>query len=133
MNTDNHLFSIQVAIPALHISLGCYLKFFNMLEFESHLLDVKIAGELGLRNKTLNQKEYNDFIRSQKQIRELELRAQDIHETIELMTTAVHSYVLKDPENEANILKIFAPRFEHFNEKLLEKVYFERIAKRLSM
>ncbi|XP_066931554.1 uncharacterized protein [Clytia hemisphaerica] len=55
---DDAMFNVeldQVAIPSLHISLGSYLKFFKIMEFKCHLLGVKMAGELGLQNKTINR------------------------------------------------------------------------------
>ena len=50
-----------VALPALHISLGTYLKFLiywkmkNLLEDECHILDLKLIGELTIKNENLNQ------------------------------------------------------------------------------
>ncbi|XP_065675447.1 uncharacterized protein LOC136091667 [Hydra vulgaris] len=62
---DQSLFNIpldQVAVPALHISLGIFLKFFIMLEDECHLIHIKLAGELALSNKTIDKAEFDKFI-----------------------------------------------------------------------
>ncbi|XP_065682055.1 uncharacterized protein LOC124811292 [Hydra vulgaris] len=62
---DQSLFNIpldQIAVPALHISLGIYLKFFVMLEDECHLVDIKLAGELALRNKIIGKTEFEKYI-----------------------------------------------------------------------
>lgn len=112
----------QVAIPSLHISLGSYLKFFKIMEFKCHLLDVKMAGELGLQNKTINRAEFDAFVESQSRIKLLEQQLADCEETIEQMTLAYHSYLLKNPEKTEEINKIFEPRFKHYTERLKEKV-----------
>ena len=49
-------------MPALQISLTIYLKFFVMLEDECHLIDIKLAGELALRNKTIGKAEFDKYI-----------------------------------------------------------------------
>ncbi|XP_065658417.1 uncharacterized protein LOC136082931 [Hydra vulgaris] len=62
---DSPLFNIpltQVGIPSLHISLGIYLKFFNMLEDGCHLIDIKIAAKMCLKNKTVNNKSFDEYI-----------------------------------------------------------------------
>ena len=46
-------------MPALHASLDIYLKLFVMLEDECHLIDIKLAGEFALRNKTIGKAEFD--------------------------------------------------------------------------
>ncbi|XP_065641798.1 uncharacterized protein LOC124811793 isoform X2 [Hydra vulgaris] len=70
---DLPLFNIpltQVSIPSLHISLGIYLKFFNMLEDGCHLLDVKIAAKMCMTNQTVNNRNFDEYIALQLKIYE---------------------------------------------------------------
>ena len=122
LNHQPYLSFIQVAIPALHISLGSYLKFFKMMQFRCHLLDVKMAGELGMQNKTLNREEFDKFVASQSNIKLLEQQVADIAETIERMNCAYHKLLLENPEKEEEVTRVFDPRFKHFFQRLQEKV-----------
>ena len=113
---------MKVALPALHISLGTFLKFFNMLEFRCHLLDIKIAGELAIRNKSLNREEFDKFVKSKSEIRDLEFQAEDLHNKIELVHSAIYNRVTNEPEKEDEIRHIYEPRIKYLNNKLTEKV-----------
>lgn len=96
-----------------------------MLEFRCHLLDVKIAGELAIKNKTLNRAEFDAFVASQSRIRDLEQQMVENNKTIEMIRSAAHNLILQQPEKEKEISERFEPRIKHFTEELQKKVTFE--------
>lgn len=93
-----------------------------MLEFHCHLLDVKIAGEIGLKNQTIDQADFDKFVAAQTKVREFELQAEDLHHKIELVRSAIDYHLLNEPEKEEDIKAVYEPRIELLNEKLAEKV-----------
>ena len=93
-----------------------------MLEFRCHLLDIKIAGELAIKNESLNREEFDKFIKSKSEIRDLEFQAEDLHNKIELVRSAIYSNITKEPEKGEEIRNIYEPRIQFLNDKLAEKV-----------
>ena len=85
-------------MPALHISLGIYLKFFIMLEDKCHLIDIKLAGELALRNKNIGKAESDKFISMHVQSSLLNSVITDCLEKIALLQATFGIKVLRDPE-----------------------------------
>nr|XP_047133997.1 uncharacterized protein LOC124812047 isoform X3 [Hydra vulgaris] len=117
---DLPLFNIpltQVSIPSLHISLGIYLKFFNMLEDGCHLLDVKIAAKMCMTNQTVNNRNFDEYIALQLKIYEGEKVINEYCEKITLIHEAMAIHVLRSPENKEIICEIFQPRVAHYMEK----------------
>nr|XP_047123398.1 uncharacterized protein LOC124806476 isoform X2 [Hydra vulgaris] len=117
---DLPLFNIpltQVSIPSLHISLGIYLKFFNMLEDGCHLLDVKIAAKMCMTNQTVNNRNFDEYIALQLKIYEGEKVINEYCEKITLIHEAMAIHVLPSPENKEIICEIFQPRVAHYMEK----------------
>lgn len=112
----------QVALPALHISLGTYLKFFNMLEDFCHTTDVKIAAALAKNNTLLRQESFDKYIQSHQEISRLEYVVADIRSKIELVHDATNTAILNNPENETEIRRIYDPRLVYLNDKLNERV-----------
>ena len=54
---------LQICIPGLHISLGLFLKFFDMLVGESDELDTKIAWKLAESSSQLDgMGDLNDMV-----------------------------------------------------------------------
>lgn len=93
---DEVMFNVpieQVALPALHISLGSYLKFFNMLEDRCHLLDVKIAAAMAVNNRKLDQNDFDAYVTTQSKIRDLEYLAGDYENKINLVYEAINSNI----------------------------------------
>ncbi|XP_047124751.2 uncharacterized protein LOC105844462 [Hydra vulgaris] len=123
---DQRLFNVpldQIGIPALHISLGTYLKFFNMLEDSCHTIDVKIAGRMAVNNQTLEDcEEFNKYIEKQRQIKQLQISIQDLENKTRIITEALETHILYNPENEEYIKLVFEPRIIHFEEKKKEKI-----------
>ncbi|XP_047136315.1 uncharacterized protein LOC105850584 [Hydra vulgaris] len=122
---DQRLFNVpldQIGIPALHISLGTYLKFFNMLEDSCHTIDVKIAGRMAVNNQTLEDcEEFNKYIEKQRQIKQLQISIPDLENKTRIITEALETHILSNPENEEYIKLVFEPGIIHFEEKKKRK------------
>nr|XP_047131745.1 uncharacterized protein LOC124810629 isoform X1 [Hydra vulgaris]XP_047131746.1 uncharacterized protein LOC124810629 isoform X1 [Hydra vulgaris]XP_047131747.1 uncharacterized protein LOC124810629 isoform X1 [Hydra vulgaris] len=122
---DSPLFNIpltQVGISLLHISLGIYLKFFNMLEDGCHLIDIKIAAKMCLKNQTVNNKSFDEYIVIQLRIYEKEKAISEYCEKITLIHEAMSIQVLRSPENKEYLYEIFHPRVVHFMKKKNAKI-----------
>ena len=59
-------------MPALHISLGTYLKFFNMLEKECKTLDFKIIAAKTRLSDEVTAEELQSIIKTYHHIEELQ-------------------------------------------------------------
>ena len=105
-------------MPALHISLGTYLKIFNMLEDDCHTLDCKIAVE---QPETENSN-FGQYAERRKEIEKLEKSVNDLQHTLDLINNAISTAIMGSPENEAKIKDVYEARFEHFIKKRNEKV-----------
>lgn len=93
-----------------------------MLEFECHLLDIKIACEIGMKNQTINQEDFDKFVEVQSKIKECELKVEDLHNKIELVRSAIDNHIINEPEKEEEIKSVYEPRIELLHVKLTEKV-----------
>ncbi|XP_065654452.1 uncharacterized protein LOC136081094 [Hydra vulgaris] len=95
-----------------------------MLEDECHLIDIKLAGELALSNKTIDKAEFDKFISVHVQSSLLNSIITDCLEKIALLQDTVGIQVLRDPERAEDILKIYKPRILYYelrkNEKSIE-------------
>nr|XP_047129350.1 uncharacterized protein LOC124809337 [Hydra vulgaris] len=121
---DEPLFDIpieQIAIPALHITLGIFLKFFNLLEKESHLLDIKLAGVLAIHDKRIDLSEYDDYVEKQVEIFQLKYSIEDINNKILLIQDACVIEVIHNPENSENIKVMYKDRIALLESKRTEK------------
>ena len=115
----------QVALPALHISLGSYLKFFNLLEDSCHMLDVKLAGEMAMKDQSINRIQFNEYITSQHRIRDLENIINNYNEKINLIYNAVSINILKNPEKAEEIKNVYHQRLTYLEQKKHDKVSFK--------
>ena len=93
-----------------------------MLEDECHLLDVKIVGTMAVKDGTLDQIEFNDYVSNRSEIRNLECVVGDYQNKISLVHEAINSKILKNPEEETKIRNIYDPRLIELNNKMKEKV-----------
>ena len=109
-------------MPALHISLGTYLKLFNMMEKDCLMLDIKLAGQKALKNNTMTAEEYEKHVEAYKKVIELKSSIEELEETINLVTEAVALNVMKQPENEDFIHATYQPRLDFLNKRLQKKV-----------
>jgi hypothetical protein len=92
----------KIGIPALHISLGTYLKFVNMLE-ESYNWRQNCRSN-GSNNQTLDCEEFKKNIEKKQQIKQLQISIQDLEDKIRIITEAVETHILSNPENEKYII-----------------------------
>ena len=76
-----------MVLPALHISLGIYLKFFNLLEKNCQIIDLKILARQNPEHLTENDlmETYNNILLIEKKIKEHE-------KTIELIEERDNGY-----------------------------------------
>ncbi|XP_057291582.1 uncharacterized protein LOC130614187 [Hydractinia symbiolongicarpus] len=108
----------QVALPVLHISLGTFLKFFNMLEEKYRIIDLKISKKIaGVFTSKNDIEEYNMLHQKAK---DLEHCIVDCTEKIELVNDASARSVIDNPDNEEFIKKTYEPRLEYLQTKLVK-------------
>ena len=110
-----------MAIPALHISLGTFLKFFVLLENNCYQLDFKIAAMTG-DGSGLNEEQVKLMTSSFKEIKKIEEEIINDEETITLVHTAIAENIAQDPENEATIKQVYEPRLVHLAKKVKDKL-----------
>ena len=96
-------------MPALHISLRSFLKFFNMLETRCYHIDFKVAALSGSANG-LNKDQIDSMVKAFNEIRELQKDIENVEHTITLVHQAITENIAKDFENEEEIKKIYEPR-----------------------
>ena len=92
------------------------------LEDEGHILDLKLLGELAIKNNQLNREELNEHIQNLQKIKDLEQGAQNNHDQICLIQEAISIAIINEPENEDHIRGIYEPRIVYLQEKLQNKV-----------
>ena len=100
-------------MPALHISLGTYQKMYNMLERECQILDIKLSAT----SETKSEETISLFQR----ITDLEDSIQSCEEKIDLVHNGIAINIMKTPEKEDEIQKIYMPRLEYLNDKLKKR------------
>ena len=84
-------------MPALHISLGTFLKLFNLLEQDCLILDVKLVGQNALKDKSISQSEYDEHVEAYKNMREIEKTIESCEEKINLVIEAIALNVFCTP------------------------------------
>lgn len=102
---------LQLCPPGLHISLGTYLNFFNLLEDEAHQLDLKIAEKKG---ELIN----SVFSNIRTQIKNLCVSIEDKEQKIGLVRDAVANAILLHPENEQEIKDVYQPRLKFLADQI---------------
>ncbi|XP_065646002.1 uncharacterized protein LOC136076632 isoform X1 [Hydra vulgaris] len=108
----------QVAVPALHISLGTYLKFFNMFEDECHLIDIKLAGELALKNNIIGKADFDKYVNMHLQSNLVKSVIEDCDNKIALLQDTISLKVICEPDKTVEIRNIYTPRI--VNDKIKE-------------
>ena len=93
-----------------------------MLEDRCHILDLKLAAMPGISDKRLQKDDFDQFVKTQNTVRDLENSAQRYQEKIDLVFAALSTAIINDPQNEANIQQIYKPRLEFLHNKMQEKV-----------
>lgn len=114
-------------MPALHISLGTYLKFFNMLETACELIDIKISLHTAANNEESGKAEIDSALAKFESICHIEKSIRDYEEKIQLVHEATTLAIIQSPDNEIHIRSVYNLRIEHLQKKLSEKVIFALI------
>lgn len=86
----------QVSIPALHISLGTYKKFFDLLEEYCYQLDFMIAGSTSQAGG-LERSKIDKLGETWQEITLLRQQIRDLDRTINLVHDAIAQNIAKDP------------------------------------
>ena len=100
-------------MPALHISLGTYQKIYNMLERECQILDIQL-----LANSEIKSSETINLFRK---IDNLENSIQSSKEKIDFVHNGIAANIIKIPEKEEEIRRIYTPRLDYLNDKLKKR------------
>lgn len=113
---------LHVALSSLHISLGVYLKIFNMLENACHDLDLLLAANIATSNKTIQLEEFDHYVEVRRKVLELEKAVGHIDDQIVLVNDTLATAVINDPIKEVEIHQAYNPRLGHLEQKRKEKV-----------
>ncbi|XP_065648523.1 uncharacterized protein LOC136077972 [Hydra vulgaris] len=105
-------------VPAIHISLGTYLKFFNMFEDECHLIDIKLAGELSLQSNTIGRDDFDKYVNMHIQSNLLKSIIDDCDNKI----THLQETISCEPDKTEEIKKVYGPRILHYDLKRSDKI-----------
>lgn len=112
-------------MPGLHISLGLYQKFYNMMEDERFQLDVKLATEIAKINKNVNaDSNYQEFIAKCQEYANLESDIGKISDELQVLNDAIYLQILNNPDHEDMIKQIYDGRLLELQTDLNEKVKF---------
>ncbi|XP_065640359.1 uncharacterized protein LOC124815901 isoform X2 [Hydra vulgaris] len=116
----------QVAVPALHISLGTYLKFFKIFEDECHLIDIKIAIELALKDNMIGKVDFDKYVNMHIQSNLVKSVIEDCDNKIALLQDTISVKVLCEPDKTEEIRNLFTPRIIYYdlikNNKIKELI-----------
>ena len=94
-----------------------------MLEYQCHLIDLKISGNVSVNDKKTNREDFDNYIEIQTNINKSEASALYIEEKLnKLINDAITTAILQNPNNEQNIKDTYEPRLIHLRNKLAEKV-----------
>ena len=85
-----------------------------MLERECQILDIKLAA--ASENKS------TEIIKLFKKVEDLQASIESCEEKIELVHDGITTNIMKTPEKEDEIRKIYIPRLDYLNDKLRKKV-----------
>ncbi|XP_065647795.1 uncharacterized protein LOC136077113 [Hydra vulgaris] len=133
----------QNAVPALHISLGTYLKFFNMFEDECHLIDMlgcctcftyifgylfkvfqhvrrrmpfnRYDGELALKNNIIGKADFDKYVNMHVQSNLVKCVIEDCDNKIALLQDTISLKVICEPDKTEEIRNIYTPRIVYYD------------------
>ena len=117
--------NLQICIPGLHISLGLFLKFFDMLVGECEELDTKIAWKLAESSSQLDgMGDLNEHFTLLRQAAEHSKAAQDYdaqaHSTEEYVVhllTVASNVIVFDEGNENSLITSLLNSVKELKEK----------------
>ena len=105
----------QLCPAGLHISLGTYLKCFNILEDEAQCLDLKIAEKNG---ESLG----SCFTNIRTQIKTIYSSIEDKEQKIDLVRDAAANAIPLHSENEQQIKLVYEPRLKFLGDQISEEL-----------
>ena len=89
----------QVCIPGLHVTLGIFLKLFNLFEDYCHQLDIEIAANKEQSNTEIEDSNFGDHVKTLTQLRAKKSTQKDIEHTLELTMDEVNWFVISGGSN----------------------------------
>ncbi|XP_065671101.1 uncharacterized protein LOC136089233 [Hydra vulgaris] len=114
----------QRSLNSLHVSLGTYLKFFNMFKEECHLIDIKLAGELALKNNIIGKADFGKYVNMHVQSNLVKCVIEDCDNKIALLQDTISLKVICEPDKTEEIRNMYTPRIVYYdlikNDKIKE-------------
>ena len=122
--------NLQICIPGLHISLGLFLKFFDMLVGECDELDTKIAWKLAESSSQLDgMGDLNEHITLLRQAAEhskaaqdYDAQAQSTEEYVVHLLTVASNVIVFDEGNENPLITSLLNSVKELKEKAENEV-----------
>ena len=93
-----------------------------MLEDSCYLLDIKIAISNAISDKVINHIEFDIYVQKQIRIQKSEHVIEDCNEKINLIQDAIAANMIRNPEKEDDIRKVYERRMEYLIRKKDQKV-----------
>ena len=90
-----------MCIPGLHITLGIYLKLFNLLEDKCHAYDIKIAAILANHSIELDT-DFGDFVSVLTRLRVLQREISDKEQQLEDCIEQANWHIISQEGNAVN-------------------------------
>ena len=124
--------NLQICIPGLHISLGLFLKFFDMLVGESDELDTKIAWKLAESSSQLDgMGDLNEHVTLLRQPGEhskaaqvYDAQAQSTEDYVVHLLTVASNVIVFDEGNESPLIASLLNSVKELKEKAENEVCF---------
>ena len=113
----------QVSLRGLHICLGVFNKFFEILEDECSVLDVKYAEKLAEKEEGAGNENFQSFIESVDKMSHGKTNIAKLSDEIQSLNDAIHVQILNNPENEMLLRNLHNKRLEDLHEELHEKLF----------
>ena len=98
-------------------------KFFQILEDECSVLDVKFAEKLAEKEGGTGNKNFQSFIESVEKMSRVETSIVKLSDEIEFLNDAIHVQILNNPHNEILLRNFYTKRLEELHKELQDKVF----------
>lgn len=124
--------NLQICVPGLHVSLGLFLKFFDMLVGESDELDTKIAWKLAESSSQLDgMGDLNEHVTLLRQAAEhskaaqdYDAQAQSTEDYVVHLLTVASNVIVFDEGNENPLITLLLNSVKELKEKAENEVCF---------
>nr|XP_047130375.1 uncharacterized protein LOC124810137 isoform X2 [Hydra vulgaris] len=118
----------QIALPALHISLGTYLYFFNMFKDKCHLIDIKLVGELAFKDNMIGKADFDKYVNMHIESNLVKSIIEDCDNKIALLQDTISVKVLCEPDKTGEIRNLYTPRIIYYDLIKNDKIITELIS-----